>query len=84
MQAYVAHSTPAAWMSKVASGLVACAAAVRRNAQRLNAWTLARDKAADDHYALLAMSERELRDIGIDASQIRAVTKGDWVRDWAV
>ena len=55
---------------------------LRRSARRLDAWTLARDKAAADRNALLAMSERELRDIGIDASQIRAVTNDHWVRDW--
>ena len=84
MHAYTTGSTPAAWMWKLAAAMTACAAALRKNAQRLEAWTLARDKAAADRNALLAMSDRELRDIGIDASQIHVVTRDDWVRDWSV
>ena len=70
-------------MWKLAAAMVACAAALRSGARRLDAWTLAREKAAADRDALLAMSERELRDIGIDASQIRAATNDHRVRDWS-
>jgi uncharacterized protein YjiS (DUF1127 family) len=48
---------------------------------RLHAWLDARKRAADDGAALATMSERELRDIGIDRASIDAVASGRWTRD---
>jgi uncharacterized protein YjiS (DUF1127 family) len=47
-------------------------------ARRMDAWLAARAKARDDAQCLQAMSERELRDIGIDPARVRAPWTGDW------
>jgi len=48
-------------------------------ARALDRWLAARDKARDDAYALEAMSDRELRDIGLDPGRIN---NAQWPRDW--
>ena len=50
-----------------------------RASRTLDAWLAARAKARDDSLALEAMSERELRDIGIDPGRVRSA---EWSRDW--
>jgi len=56
--------------------LVAGARGVRRAAHRLDAWLEARRHSADARAALSEMSDRELRDIGLDRADIREVVKG--------
>ncbi|MFO1303280.1 MAG: hypothetical protein U1F54_06080 [Burkholderiales bacterium] len=51
-----------------------------RSSRVLDAWLASRAKGRDDSLALEAMSERELRDIGIDPARIRPA---DWSRDWS-
>ncbi|MFO1311138.1 MAG: hypothetical protein U1F41_03635 [Burkholderiales bacterium] len=50
-----------------------------RTSRTLDAWLASRAKARDDSLALESMSERELRDIGIDPGRIRPA---EWTRDW--
>lgn len=76
----VRHPVAVGVMS-VAHGLIAVARVLRRTAERLDAWFAARAKARADSVALLAMSERELRDIGIDPARIGADPQA-WRRDW--
>lgn len=73
----------AAALVRVAIALTSVARMLRSTARHLDASLAARAKAADDSLALLAMSERELRDIGIDP--VRLGTMPDrWTRDGAV
>ena len=66
-----------------AQALTAVASALLASSERLEAWLRARAKSDDDSLALGAMSERELRDIGIDP--VRLGTMPDrWTRDGAV
>ena len=74
MTTYVARHSAAAFVIRAADALYACA-------QRLDAWLAARAKSADDNIALLAMNERELRDIGIDPARVHGGTLprlNDW------
>ena len=52
-------------------------------AQRLDAWLATRAKSVDDHYALISMNARALRDIGIDATQVHGPAERCH-RDWIV
>ena len=76
MAAYVARYSTAALVVRAADILYA-------TAQRLDGWLASRAKATDDNLALQAMSERELRDIGIDPARVHG---GVPIRlnDWAV
>ncbi len=67
----------------VAHALVVLSGVLGRIGERLDAWLRARAKARDDSVALLAMSERELKDIGIDPARI-GVGPDTWRRDWTV
>jgi len=73
----------AAGVLSLARGLAAVARVLRRAGERLDAWFAARAKARADSIALLAMSERELKDIGIDPGRI-GVGPETWRRDWPV
>jgi hypothetical protein len=84
MQTYVARYATAAWVWKMGAALQAGAAWLRASAQRLDGWLAAREKAASDADALCAMSERELRDIGIDPGRNRGAAGDAWARDWVV
>lgn len=88
MDALVSRARPvrhpvAAGVSSLARGLAAFARVLGRAAERLDAWFAARAKARADGIALLAMSERELKDIGIDPGRIGAGPE-TWRRDWSV
>ncbi len=73
----------AAALLRLAVLLAGLARRLRSAARLLDAWLAARAKAEDDNRALVAMSERELRDIGIDP--VRLGTMPDrWTRDWSV
>lgn len=72
MHAYITRNVPAAFMSALCGWLA-------RSAQRMDAWLVARAKARDDSLLLDAMSERELRDIGIDPARVHPAP---WTRDW--
>lgn len=82
MQTYVARYAAAAWVWKVGLALHAGSAWLGAIAQRLDARLAARDRAAADAAALCAMSERELRDIGIDRGFIGRAAGDAWARDW--
>lgn len=84
MQTYVARHTTAAWMWKVGAALHAGSGWLRAGAKRLDAWLAARDRAASDADALCAMSERELRDIGLGPTRIGRAPAEGWARDWSV
>lgn len=73
----------AALILTLARGLVAVAHVLRRGGERLDGWLAARAKARADSVALLTMSDRELRDIGIDPGRIGAGPE-IWRRDWTV
>lgn len=49
-------------------------------ARRARNWLDARWRAADDRTILAAMSDRELRDIGIERASVDAVADGVWMR----
>jgi uncharacterized protein YjiS (DUF1127 family) len=84
MEAFVARHAAAGWVWKLAQVMHAVAASLRNLALHLDAWLLARHQAAADDQALEAMSERELRDIGIDPARVHGSAQRAWARDWAV
>lgn len=58
---------------------------LRRGAALLHAAArglAARRRIADDWDALAAMSERELRDIGISRASLAPIAQGDWMREY--
>jgi uncharacterized protein YjiS (DUF1127 family) len=60
-----------------------CTMALRPLARRVDAWLALRKRAADDLDALAAMSERELRDIGVSRASIHAIAADAWTREVA-
>jgi len=82
MTTYMTRHAAATFLWKAAAILRAGADALHGNAQRLDAWLAARAKASDDRDALCAMSERELRDIGIDSACVHGPAQPS-LRDWA-
>jgi len=75
-------STPLA-QHPAAASLASLAQALHRAAAALDAWLLARRKGTADDVALTAMSDRELRDIGLDPGYVKGSGQDDWVRDWS-
>lgn len=49
------------------------------SARRLDGWLAARARSREDASILAAMSDRELRDIGLDPSR---ADQAQWVGDW--
>ena len=74
MHAYARRYAPAAFLSKAGTWLHGAARA-------LDTWLAARTKSREDARALELMSDRELRDIGLDPGRIN---NGRWERDWSV
>jgi uncharacterized protein YjiS (DUF1127 family) len=74
MHAYALRHTPAVVVFRTGMWL-------QRAARRMDAWLAARAKGREDAQALEAMTERELRDIGIDPARIHPAP---WVKDWTV
>jgi len=74
VHAYITRNVPAAFMSSLSGWLA-------RSGQRMDAWLAARAKARDDSLLLEAMSDRELRDIGIDPGRVHSAP---WTRDWPI
>lgn len=74
MHAYISRNIPAGFMSALSGWLT-------RSAQRMDDWLAARAKARDDSLALEAMSDRELRDIGLDPGRVHPAP---WTRDWPI
>jgi uncharacterized protein YjiS (DUF1127 family) len=66
---YVARHAPAA-------AIVLAADALYRAAQRIDEWLAARAQSAADSAALAAMSEGELRDIGLHPARIHGGAHG--------
>ncbi len=64
------------------SALIDAMNALRRVAQSIDAWLDARERAAADRDLLARMSDRELKDIGIDRGSASAVAEGAWKRDY--
>jgi uncharacterized protein YjiS (DUF1127 family) len=54
---------------------------LRALALRLDAWLGARKRADEDRQALDAMSDRELKDIGIPRASVSPAASGAWMRD---
>ena len=73
MTAYAARHAPAAAIAFAGDALHGLA-------RRLAAWLAARAKSIADSEALMAMSERELRDIGLDPASIHGGAHG-YTRD---
>ena len=74
MHAHALHHAPAAFVFRAGGWL-------QRAARRLDTWLGARAKAREDAQALDAMTDRELRDIGIDPARVHPV---QWARDWTI
>ena len=74
MHAYALRHAPAVVVWK--AGVL-----LQRTARRLDAWLAARSKAREDAQSLEAMTDRELRDIGIDPARIHPAP---WAKDWTV
>jgi uncharacterized protein YjiS (DUF1127 family) len=74
MHAYAMRHVPAALVFRAGTWL-------QRSARRMDAWLAARGKAREDSGSLDAMSDRELRDIGIDPARTHPAP---WTRDWTV
>ena len=58
----------------------ASSGALRAIARRIDAWFEARKRAAEDLELLAGMSDRDLRDIGIERASVNAVVDGTWMR----
>lgn len=76
-----ARHPAAAGVMAVARALTACAHTLRDAGEHLDAWLAARNKARRDSTLLEGMSERELRDIGLDAARL-GVRADSWRGDW--
>ena len=76
MSTYAIRHPEAAVLHGFAVLLRAGARKVSFAAQKLDAWLEARRLAADARRDLSEMSDRELRDIGLDRGDIAAVVKG--------
>ena len=74
MQTYALRYAPSVVVWKAGHWLL-------RTARRLDAWLAARAKARDDARCLQAMSDRELRDIGIDPARVHGAPRS---RDWTI
>ena len=72
MHAYARRYAPAAFLWKAGTWL-------HVSARALDAWLAARAKSREDALALESMSDRELRDIGLDPGRIN---NAPWERDW--
>lgn len=71
----------AAGVMRLAYWLGQVALALRRAGMHLDGWFATRAKARQDSALLQGMSERELRDIGVDPARLGV--RGDaWTRDW--
>ena len=57
-------------------------AALRAIARSVDAWVAARQRAAQDLDAFACMSDRELRDIGMDRASTNFVALGGRIRDY--
>ena len=76
MSAYAIRHPEAAVLHGFAVLLGAGARKVSLAARKLDAWLEARRLAADARRDLSEMSDRELRDIGLDGADIAAVVRG--------
>lgn len=76
MTTQAAPSSTAILIHAVAAALEAVARVLEAAALRLDAWREARRRAVQARIDLAAMSERELRDIGLDRGQVDAVAEG--------
>lgn len=74
MHAYAMRHAPAAFIWKAGKWL-------QHSARRMDAWLAARAKSREDSQSLDAMSDRELRDIGIDPARVHPAP---WVTDWTM
>lgn len=68
-------------LSRVASALGGLWQMSAALAARLDAWLGARRRAAQDHAALAAMSDRELADIGLPRASVDYAATSAWKRD---
>ena len=64
------------WTSALRERLRACA-------RRIDAWLETRRRVGRDRALLAGMSDRELRDIGLDRGSVDAVADGRWLRERA-
>jgi len=71
----------AAVVLRLAQWLGRSALALRRARMQLDTWFAARAKARVDSTTLQGMSERELRDIGLDPARL-GLQSVPWTRDW--
>lgn len=69
----------AAWTASFTQALLSSAAAVRSAVMRFDTWVAMHARRADDRAALDAMSDRELRDIGLPARGVELVSH--WTRE---
>ena len=76
MSTYSIRHPEAAVLNGFAVLLLAGARKVSAAAQKLDAWLEARRLAADARRDLCEMSDRELRDIGLDRGDVAAVVRG--------
>jgi uncharacterized protein YjiS (DUF1127 family) len=76
-----ALTAPTDTLARLAHAWVAFAHAAKLRWNALDARMAAHKRAARDHCDLAEMSDRELKDIGIDRASISAVASRDWTRD---
>ena len=76
-----ALTAPTDALARIAHALIALADATKNRWRALDARIAARQRAGRDHCDLAAMSERELKDIGIDRASIASVASRDWTRE---
>jgi uncharacterized protein YjiS (DUF1127 family) len=81
MDTYTAQHPFAALLAWSGRVLHAAAVGLHAAAARVDAWIARRRRAEEDLDALSAMSERELRDIGIGRGNVDAIARMQWTRE---
>jgi len=82
MTTYIARHPLAAVLVGLGNVLHDGAAALRTLGQQVDGWLLHRRRAAADRHELVRMSDRELRDIGVDRASIEPIVNGAWLREY--
>ena len=76
MSSHLIRHPGAAALYGAAEWLHAGARGLKAAARKLDAWLLTRQAAARARYELCTMSDRELRDIGLDRADVTHVARG--------
>ena len=82
MTTYIARHPLAAVLVGLGNVLHDGAAVLRTFGQDVDGWIAHRRRAAADRHELVRMSDRELRDIGVNRACIEPIANGVWMREY--